>query len=68
MSNKAYDILKISALIIIPAVAFFIGTLGETWGWVNADKIVITINAVGTLIGTIITKLSSEYHKNKEEK
>lgn len=65
MSNRTYDILKIVALIVIPAIAFFIGTLGETWGWENVDKIVITINAVGTLLGSIITKISSDYYKKK---
>lgn len=67
MSNKVYDIIKISALIVIPLVATLIGTLGETWGWENADKIVITINAIATCIGGIITKLSIDYAKRKEE-
>ena len=68
MSNRTYDILKISALIIIPAIATFVGTLGETWGWINTDKIVVTINAISVLLGSIITKLSSDYHKKKEER
>ncbi len=66
MSNRTYDILKVTALIIIPAIATFIGTIGETWGWTNADKIVITINAVSVLLGSIITKISADYNKKKE--
>lgn len=67
MSNKTYDVIKISALIIIPAIATLVGTLGETWGWHNADKIVISINALATCVGVIITKLSAEYARKKKE-
>lgn len=63
MSNKVYDVIKIAALIVIPAVATFIGTLGETWEWHNADKIVVTINAASVCLGAIITKLSYDYAK-----
>lgn len=67
MSNKVYDWLKISALIIIPAIATFIGSLGETWGWEHTVEIVATINAISVLLGSIITKLSSDYAKRKEK-
>ena len=65
MSNKAYDIIKVTALIFIPAIATLIGTLGEIWGWHNADKIVTSINAVAVCIGAIITKLSIDYKAKK---
>lgn len=65
MSNRTYDILKISALIIIPAVATFIATIGDTWGWKYTTQIVATINALAVLLGSIITKLSSDYAKKK---
>ena len=61
MSNKVYDAIKIIALIVIPAIATLIGTLGEVWDWANADKIVTTINAIAICIGAIITKLSLDY-------
>lgn len=67
MSNKVYDIIKISALIIIPAIASLIGTLGETWNWHDADKIVATINAISVFVGAIITKLSIDYAKKESE-
>lgn len=65
MSNKVYDILKISALIFIPAIATLIATLGEIWGWHNADKIVATINALAVCLGAILTKLSMDYNAKK---
>ena len=67
MSNKVYDTIKISALIVIPAIATLIGTLGETWGWTNVDKIVATINAITVFIGAIITKSSIDYARKEIE-
>ena len=61
MSNKIYDNLKILALIIIPAVATFVGTLGDTWGWNYSTQIVATINALSVLLGSILIKSSSDY-------
>lgn len=68
MSNRTYDLLKISALIVIPAIATFVGTLGETWNWTYSGQIVATINALSVLLGTIVTKLSSDYSRKKARK
>lgn len=68
MSNRTYDLLKISALIIIPAIATFVGTLGETWNWTYSGQIVATINSLSVLLGTIVTKLSSDYSRKKARK
>ena len=57
--------IKISALIFIPAIATLIATLGEIWGWHNADKIVATINALAVCLGAILTKLSIDYNAKK---
>lgn len=65
MSNKIYDIIKILALIVIPAIATLVGTLGETWGWAYTDKIVTSINAVSVCIGAIITKSSIDYARKE---
>lgn len=52
--DKAYDILKWVGLIVLPAVAAFIGTVGTAAGWDSTDLIVTVITAVGTLLGTIL--------------
>ena len=67
MSNKAYDVIKILALIIIPAIATLIGTMGEIWEWQYVDKIVATINAITVCIGAILTKASIEYSRKEGE-
>lgn len=52
--SRVYDVLKWVAVLVIPAVAFLIGTLGAAWGWPYASAIVTTINAVGVTIGVCI--------------
>lgn len=54
LSNNVYNILKWIGLIACPAVAVFVGTVGAAWGWGNIEPIVITINAIGVLIGALI--------------
>lgn len=54
LSNKLYTVLKWVGLIACPAVAVFVGTVGAAWGWANIEPVVITINAVGVLIGALI--------------
>lgn len=54
LSNKLYTVLKWAGLILCPSVAVFIGTVGNAWGWANIEPVVITINAVGVLIGALI--------------
>lgn len=52
--GKVYQVLKWIALIFLPALAVFIGTVGPQWGMSNVESIVITINAIGLFIGTCI--------------
>ncbi len=52
--SRVYDVLKWVAVLVIPAVAFLIGTLGAAWGWPYASAIVTTINAVGMCVGMCI--------------
>lgn len=52
--SRVYDVLKWVAVLVIPAVAFLVGTLGAAWGWPYASAIVTTINAVGVTIGVCI--------------
>lgn len=52
--NKVYDVLKWVGLLVLPALSTFIGTVGPAWGLPYANQIIITINALGTLIGAVI--------------
>ena len=54
LPNEIYDIIKWVGLIVCPALAAFIGAVGPAWGLPNVDAIVLTINALGVLIGAVI--------------
>lgn len=52
--SRVYDILKWLGLIVLPALALFVNTVGPAWGWTHVDAIVITLNALGILAGALI--------------
>lgn len=54
MQNKTFDVLKNIALIVIPALATFIGVVGKALEWQNTDITVIIVTAVGTFLGTVL--------------
>lgn len=67
MSNKTYDIIKIIALIILPALTTFVGVTLEALD-VSCTGVVVTImTAFDAMVGGIIEKLSSMYKKKIEE-
>ena len=66
LNSKVYDVLKWLAIICVPAIAVLVSTLGQIWGWVDAEKITLTINAVALCIGALIG--ISTYQYNKEIK
>lgn len=64
MSDKLYDILKIIALIVLPAVTTFVGTTLTALNFEYTEVVVVIMTAFDTMIGTIIKKISSNYYKN----
>ena len=66
MSNKAYDVLKFIAQIVLPALATFYVTLSSLWRLPYAEQISGTIMAVDTLMGAVLMISSNKY--NKKEK
>lgn len=66
--NEVYDILKWVGLIFLPAAAVLVATIGPAWGWPQVDNIVLTLNAVGVFIGTLIgaSHLAAVNNENKE--
>lgn len=54
LPDKVYQILKWVALIVLPALATFVGVVGTEWGMPYCDQIVKTITATGTFIGALI--------------
>lgn len=54
LPNRAYDVLKWVALIVLPGIGVLVQTLGPVWGWTWADPAATTINAVALTIGVVI--------------
>ena len=63
-SNKAYDILKYIALIVLPAVAVLVLGLGQLWSWDNVAAWVATITLVDTFLGALLQISSKQYGSN----
>ena len=63
LNGKVYDVLKWVAIIALPAVDVLIASLGQIWGWENADKITLTVNAVALFIGALIGVSTHAYNK-----
>ena len=54
MSNKVYDILKIIALVWLPALGTLYFALAGIWGLPYAEQVVGTITAVDTFLGSVL--------------
>lgn len=63
MSNKTYDILKIVCLIVLPAFTTFAIAVVPVLGIPHSDVVIFVLTAFNTMLGTIITKISSIYNK-----
>ena len=63
LSNKAYDILKVVCITILPALGTLYFALAGIWGFPDGEQVVGTINAVTTCIGIIIGISTAQYNK-----
>lgn len=61
MSNKAYDILKFIALLILP-VSEFVSTIASVWGLPYGPEVTATLVAADVLLGAIV-KISADKYK-----
>ena len=67
MSNKVYDILKYTALVVLPAVGTLYFALSGIWGLPYGEQIVGTITAVDTFLGALLTKAAKDYKEGCKE-
>lgn len=63
MSNRAYDILKYIAQIVLPAIGTLYFALAGIWGFPYGEQIVGTITAVDTFLGVVIGISNTNYNK-----
>ena len=62
MSNKAYDILKYIAQLVLPAVGTLYFALAGIWGFPYGEQIVGTITAVDTFLGVVLGISTAKYN------
>lgn len=67
LSNKAYDVLKWIAQILLPAIGTLYFALSGIWGFPYAEAIVGTITAVDTFIGVLLGISNAQYKKSDTE-
>lgn len=54
MKNEVYDVLKWVAMLLLPALATLVATVGSIWGLPYADQISQTIVAVNAALAMIL--------------
>lgn len=54
LPDTVYNVAKWVGLILLPALAVLIQTVGPAWGMPYVEQIVLTINALGVFIGALI--------------
>lgn len=66
MNNKAYDVLKWIAQLLLPALGTLYFALSAIWGLPYGEEIVGTITAVDAFLGVILGISSASYKKANE--
>lgn len=64
LSNRAYDISKFIAQIVLPAVGTMYFGLAQIWGLPKAEEVVGTIVIVDTFLGLLLSKSTRQYNKS----
>lgn len=67
LSNKAYDVLKWIAQLLLPALGTLYFALAGIWGFPYGEQIIGTITAVDVFLGVILGISSANYNKDKGE-
>ena len=67
LSNKAYDVLKYIAQIVLPGLATLYVTVAGIWGLPYAEAISGTIMAVDFFLGGLLKISSDNYWKDGDE-
>ena len=62
ISNKAYDIIKLVALVGAPVIVF-LSALCNIWDVPHAAELTATLAALDTLIGAIVAALKADYDR-----
>lgn len=67
MTNKTYDILKIVALRVLPALGALYFGLSKIWGFPFGEEVVGTITLIDTALGEMLNISSKKYMEENNE-
>lgn len=67
LTNKAYDVLKFVAQILLPALGTLYFALAKIWGFPYATEVVGTISAVDAFLGALLGISTANYNKEQAE-
>lgn len=67
LTNKAYDVLKFIAQILLPALGTLYFALAKIWGFPYATEVVGTISAVDAFLGALLGISTANYNKEQAE-
>ena len=67
LTNKAYDVLKYIALILLPALGTLYFALAKIWGFPYAAEIVGTISAIDAFLGALLKISTDNYNKENSQ-
>lgn len=63
--NLIYDVIKWIVIIVMPAVATLVGTIGNAVEWSGTELFLVIWNAVNLFLGTITGISNYTYKKNR---
>lgn len=64
LSNRAYDVLKYIALVLLPALGALYFGLGQIWNFPAVEQVVGSITVLDAFLGIILSKGSNTYQNN----
>lgn len=67
MSNKIYDGLKLTAILIMPILNTFLVGFNEIWNIPYMGKIIATIGLLNTALGTFLIRASKLYNSCNDD-
>ena len=68
LNNKSYEIMKWITMIALPAFSVFIGAVGVELGISDPETMVVVLNAITVLMGSLIGVSTLNYNKDKDGK
>lgn len=67
LKNETYDLLKLLATRVLPALATLVGTIGQALTWPYTALAVTVISAIAAFIGQCINVSSQAYYAQEVE-